>query len=50
MFTVIRQPGWVGCAMAFLALLQVWLLCVGFVCLANVLKIALGCVGKVMLV
>jgi len=36
----IRQPGCVGCALAFLDLLQGWLLCVGFVCLANVLKIA----------
>jgi hypothetical protein len=37
----------VGSAVAFLALLQGWLLCVGFVCLANVLKIAWGRVGKV---
>lgn len=26
----IRQPGWAGCALAFLALLQGWLLCGGF--------------------
>ena len=43
----IRQPGWVGCALAFLALCKV-----GFVsrfCVpCNVLKIALGRVGKVM--
>jgi len=44
----IRQLGWVGCVLAFLALLQGWLLCVGFVRLANVLKIAWGRVGKVM--
>jgi len=43
----IRQPGWVGCAVAFLALCKV-----GFVsrlCVpCNVLKIAWGRVGKVM--
>jgi len=43
----IRQPGWMGCAMAFLALCKV-----GFVsrfCVpCNVLKIAWGRVGKVM--
>jgi hypothetical protein len=43
-----RTPEYVGCALAFLALLQGWLLCVGFVCLANVLKIAWGWVCKVM--
>ena len=46
----IRQPGWVGSALAFLALLQGLFLCVGFVSLANVLKMARGLVGKVMLV
>ena len=43
----IRQPGWVGCALAFLALCKV-----GFVsglCVpCNVLKISWGRVGKVM--
>jgi len=42
-FIKLRQPGWVGCA---LAILQGWLLCVGFVCLANVLKIAWGRAAK----
>ncbi len=47
MFIDIRQPGWVGCALVFLALCKV-----GFVsglCVpCNVLKIALGRVGNVM--
>jgi hypothetical protein len=43
-----RQPGRVGCALAFLSLLQGWLSCVGFAGLKNLLKIAQGRVGKVM--
>ena len=45
----IRQPGWVGCALAFLALCKVGFVS-GFCVPCNVLKIALGRVGKVMLV
>jgi len=43
----IRQLGWVGCDMAFLALCKVGFVC-GFCVPCNVLKIALGRVGKVM--
>jgi len=42
-----RQPGWVGCAVAFLALCKVGL-CRAFVCLAMCLKIAWVRVGEVM--
>ena len=43
----IRQPGWVGCVLAFLALCKVGFVS-GFCVPCNVLKIALGRVGKVM--
>jgi hypothetical protein len=43
----IRELGWVGCAMAFLALCKVGFVS-GFCVPCNVLKIALGRVGKVM--
>jgi len=43
----IRQPGWAGCALAFLALCKVGFVS-GFCVPCNVLKIALGRVGKVM--
>ena len=43
----IRQQGWVGCALAFLALCKVGFVS-GFCVPCNVLKIALGSVGKVM--
>ena len=42
----IRQPGWVGCALAFLALCKVGFVS-GFGVPCNVLKIAWGSVGKV---
>jgi len=43
----IRQPGWVGCVLAFLALCKVGF--VSWLCVpCNVLKIAWGRVGKVM--
>ena len=43
----IRQPGWVGCVLAFLALCKVGFVS-GFCAPCNVLKIAWGRVGKVM--
>jgi len=43
----IRQPEWAGCALAFLALCKVGFVS-GFCVPCNVLKIALGRVGKVM--
>ena len=43
----IRPPGWVGCALAFLALCKVGFVS-GFCVPCNVLKIAWGRVGKVM--
>jgi len=43
----IRPPGWVGCALAFLALCKVGFVS-GFCAPCNVLKIAWGRVGKVM--
>ena len=47
MFIDFRQPGWVGCALAFLALCKVGFVS-GFRVPCNVLKIAWGRVGKVM--
>ena len=41
----IRQPGWVGCALAFLALCKVGFVS-GFCVPCNVLKIAWGRVAK----
>jgi len=43
----IRQPGWAGCVLAFLALCKVGFVS-GFCVPCNVLKIAWGRVGKVM--
>ena len=43
----IRLLGWAGCALAFLALCKVGFVS-GFCVPCNVLKIALGRVGKVM--
>jgi hypothetical protein len=43
----IRQPGWLGSALAFLALCKVGFVS-GFCVPCNVLKIAWGRVGKVM--
>jgi len=43
----IRQPEWVGCVLAFLALCKVGFVS-GFCVPCNVLKIAWGRVGKVM--
>jgi len=47
MLVDIRQPGWVGCALAFLALCKVGFMS-GFCVPCNVLKIALGSDGKVL--
>jgi len=41
----IRQPGWVGCALAFLALCKVGFVS-GFCVPCNVLKIAWGSMAK----
>ena len=41
----IRQPGWVGCVLAFLALRKVWFV-PGFCVPRNVLKITLGSLAK----
>jgi len=44
----IRQPGWVGCVLAFLALCKVWF-CVGVSCALQCAKNSVGSGGKVML-
>ena len=41
----IRQPGWVGCVLAFLALCKVWFVS-GLCVPCNVLKIASGSMAK----
>jgi len=43
----IRQPGWVGCVLAFLALCKVWF-CVGVSCALQCAKNSVGSGGKVM--
>jgi uncharacterized membrane protein len=45
----IRQPGWVGCALAFLALCKVGF-CVSALCALQCAKNSVGSGGKVMLV